>query len=318
MRPAALCTALSGVIGFCPTPFNDMDLVDHDALAQQIDRLCTSGVGSIVVCGGVGEFYALDEHEHREIVRVSVAAARARVPVIAGVGHNTRVASRLAEAAATNGADGLMVNPLYFTEATTAGLRRHYETIGRASNLGCVVYHTGVWPYDLAMLRELAEVDAVVGVKDEVGDLDWFSSARMEIGDRFAWINGTGEMLAGPYAAAGAVSMTSGLVNFVPWLTLEVWRAASECRYKELEAMIDLVRPVAELRRRRAGYSTVVVKEAMHMRGFATPDVRLPLLRLESSEREELRWAIKRIDEARDGLRAPRSGPASSGSTTVG
>ena len=43
-------------------------------------------------------------------------AAANRVPVLAGIGHSTRIACGLAEHAERCGADGLMINPVYFIE----------------------------------------------------------------------------------------------------------------------------------------------------------------------------------------------------------
>jgi 5-dehydro-4-deoxyglucarate dehydratase len=299
MKPEEFKSRVDGVIAFCPTFFTDTDDVDRDAIERQVDFLCGLSIGAIVVCGGVGEFYSLEPNEHNAVVKSAVAAAGGRLPVIAGVGHSTRIACGLAESAAAAGASGLMVNPLYFVDASTAGVSRHYAEIAKASHLGCIVYHSNVWPYDLGQLLALTEIEAVVGLKDEVGDLAAFVAARSTIAERFVWINGMGELLAGPYFAAGAQAMTSGLVNFVPWLTLRVWKAATICQREELDTLVErYVRPIADLRQRRPGNSTTVVKEAMNLRGLAGGHVRLPLVALEHDEREELSAALTAADRA--------------------
>jgi 5-dehydro-4-deoxyglucarate dehydratase len=299
MKAEEFKSHVQGVIAFCPTFFTDTDEVDRDAIERHVDFLCGLSINSIVVCGGVGEFYSLEPGEHSAVVKSAVAAADGRLPVIAGIGHSTRIACGLAESAAAAEASGLMINPLYYVDASAAGVCRHYIEIARASHLGCIVYHSNVWPYDLGQLLALTEIESVVGLKDEVGDLAAFATARSTIAERFVWINGMGELLAGPYVAAGAGAMTSGLVNFVPWLTLQVWKTAITGRREELNTLVEkYVRPIAELRQRRPGNSITVVKEAMSLRDLASGHVRLPLVALQDDEREELSAALTAVARA--------------------
>ena len=117
MTPGDLQQRLRGVLAFTPTPFAADGRLDVDGLAAHVDYLVQSGAHVVVVCGGAGEFFSLDMDEYRTAMRTAAEAAHGRVPVVAGMGHATRVASRLAEYAAAAGVDGLMINPQYFVEA---------------------------------------------------------------------------------------------------------------------------------------------------------------------------------------------------------
>ena len=273
-----------------PDAIHDDDRVDYDGLAQQVDFLCRSGAHVVVVCGGVGEYFSLELDEYRECIRVGVEAAASRVPVLAGIGHSTRIACGLAEHAERCGADGLMINPVYFIEPSEDGMLRHYRELGRATSLGMMMFSTKNAVYSPAMVERLAEVENVVALKDEWGDLKLFIETKERLGDRLAWINGMAEVLAAAYFGAGAAAFTSGIVNFAPQLTLAVWEAGAAGNMDELHRLVaEQIRPLAKLRERRKGYHITVVKEAMNLLGLPGGNVRSPLTPLAPEDRADLR-----------------------------
>src|SRR5262245_48019640 len=102
--------------------------------------MCRSGVHLIVCAGGVGEFYSLNLEEYRKLIRTAVQSAQGRVPVLAGIGHSSRLACELARFAEAEGVSGLMINPFYFADPDLEGLYRHYEALAKASTLGQVIF----------------------------------------------------------------------------------------------------------------------------------------------------------------------------------
>lgn len=300
MDPSELKQCLVGVLAFCPTPFDKDENLAVDDLCRQVDYLASTSAAAIVVCGGVGEFYALDDDEHGAVVEAAVQTAAGRLPVVVGIGAATRSACRLSEHAATAGAAGILVNPFPFVSPARRGIRAHYADLGDAAGLGLIVFTHHLANYDVDTLRELAEVDAVIGVKDEYGNLRAFTRARREIGPRFAWINGAGEPLAAAYFGAGAGAFSSGIVNFAPELTFAIWAAGAEGRLDDLRNLIDeCVQPLADLRS-RPGYSTTLIKEAMNLCGRPGGFVRAPLVPLHPSERAELDAHLRRIERYLD------------------
>lgn len=297
MEPEVLKQRLRGVIAFTPTPFTPDDRPDLDGLARHVDFLCRNGAHVVVVCGAVGEYFSLDLDEYRDCIRVAVEAVDRRVPVLAGIGHSTRIACRLVEHAASVGADGLMINPLYVVQPADEGVSRHYQELARAGGLGMMVFSTTGAVYGAAMVERLAEIPEVVALKDEYGDLRLFAETRDRLGDRLAWINGMAETLAAPYFAAGARAFTSGIVNFAPRLSIAVWEAGNDGRWVDLNALVAAkIRPLAMLRERRKGYQVAVVKEAMTMLGLPGGAVRLPLVPLAAADRDDLRRLLIELE----------------------
>ncbi len=295
MHPHELKERLRGVIAFAPTPFTADDRVDHDGLARQIDFLCRSGAHVVVVCGGVGEFFSLDLDEYHACITTAAGAAAGRVPLLAGIGHSTRIARGLAAHAERAGVDGLMINPLYFITASEEGMLRHYRDLASATSLGMMMFSTKGAVYSAEMVQRLAEVESIVALKDEWGDLRLFLETKDRLGDRMTWINGMAEMLAAPYFAAGAAAFTSGIVNFAPALSLAVWEAGAAGDWPRLHRLVaEQIRPIAKLRERKPGYHIAVIKEAMNQLGLPGGHVRSPVMPLTDADRAELRSVLDR------------------------
>jgi 5-dehydro-4-deoxyglucarate dehydratase len=298
LGPDELRAALRGVIAFAPTPFTPDDEVDLDGLGAIVDDLARLG-GPVAVCGAVGEYAALDLSEYHAVIRVAAQATGGRVPLIVGVGHGTRIAAALAELAARVGASGILVVPFTFSEPPDDGVVEHYRGLASASGLGLVCFSTTGQPYPLERLLRLAELDAVVGFKEEMGDVGLFAEARRRIGARWAWINGMAELHVERYAALGADAFTSGLVNIAPELTRAVHDGAAAGRWDEVAQAVEIIRPFAALRARRPGYSVAVIKEAMAMLGKPGGGrVRPPLVRMRAEDRDELRAVLSSLGVA--------------------
>lgn len=296
--PQALMARLRGVIAFAPTPFgHDDERLDLDSLASHLDWLCRADVKNIVVCGGVGEFFALDEGEFVGVVQTAVAAVGGRATLLAGVGHGTRQACRLAEHAARAGVDGLMVNPTYFLQPSDEGWYAHYHTLAKAAGLGLMVFNTAATAHSADSLERLVTIPEVVAFKDEQADFRLLGELIDRVGDRLIWINGMAEVLLRPYVALGAVGVTSGLVNLDPALSLRIWDAALAGRSAELGDLLrGGVRQLARLRERRPGNSIMIIKHALDMLGRAGGGAgRKPLMPLAAEDRMELSTLLARM-----------------------
>ena len=107
------------------TPFKNGE-VDFDTLKQLVAWHIDQGSKGIVPVGTTGESPTLSHKEHDAVVATVVEAAAGRVPVIAGAGsNNTSESIRLAQHAATVGADAVLVVTPYYNKPTQGGLHAH-------------------------------------------------------------------------------------------------------------------------------------------------------------------------------------------------
>jgi len=157
------------------TPFYQNEDVNYDALAELVDFVITKDYcDSIIVTGTTGEFYSLGDEERLEIWKIAKAAGRGRVPMVAGVGAAaTRTAARFARIAEEMGFDVAMCVLPYYGKPTQEGIRRHFETVAKATSLPVLVYNiplfTGVNMEPETLEHLVRNHPNICGIKEEAG-----------------------------------------------------------------------------------------------------------------------------------------------------
>jgi len=125
--------ALSGVIVATCTPFREDGGLDLDRVKPYVDFLVSRRVAGLMVGGTTSEFIAMSVQERLKLISAAVAATQSRVPVIAHVGHVVLSEGlRMAEAAATAGAQALAVIVPYFHAYSQAAIVAHLRAFARA------------------------------------------------------------------------------------------------------------------------------------------------------------------------------------------
>ncbi len=290
-----LKASLRGIVGFGVTPFAQDLSVNYEALRENAARLVES-CDVVVPLAGNGEIYSLSLDEHKRVGRTVVEEVHGRKPVLVGVGFSAPIARELAQAAEAYGADGILTLPPYFTQANDDGLFEYYRTVARATRRGAVLFQTPSVNFTPALLGRLAEVPNIVGLKDEHGDLHQFVRQWNAVGDRMELLCGVGEILAPSYFALGVKAFTSGLVNFMPRTSRKILRDLRAGRMEEAARTVEThTLAIYELRAKRPGYRTLVIKEAMNLCGQEVGPVRPPLAPLPDSDRQELRRILTQI-----------------------
>ncbi|MFZ4651843.1 MAG: 4-hydroxy-tetrahydrodipicolinate synthase [Rubrivivax sp.] len=220
---------ITGSIVALVTPMHDDGSVDYDALRRLIDWHIAEGTACIGVVGTTGESPTVSVEEHCEIIRVAVAHAAGRVPVMAGAGANaTSEAIELTRFAKQVGADcSLQVVP-YYNKPSQEGMYRHFRAVAEAVDLPMVLYNVpGRTVADMqpeTALR-LAQVPGVIGIKEASGNIEraaWLVKQAPSGFSIYSGDDGTAValMLLGGH---GNVSVTA---NIAPRAMAELCRAA--------------------------------------------------------------------------------------------
>lgn len=295
MTPDELRASLKGIVGFGVTPFHQDLTLNIDALRRNAAHLAEN-CEVVVALGNNGEIFSLVPEEQKIVASHVVEEVRGRRPVLVGVGFSAPVARELARSAEAAGADGVLVLPPHLTAANDDGLFEYYRTVAEATNLGVVLFQTPAMNFSVGLLRRLAGVPNIVGMKDEHGDMKQFVRQWRAVRERIKLMCGVGEILAPSYFALGVDVFTSGIVNFMPHTPrriLELLRA------REFEAAARVVEEEAldvfDLRAKRPGYTTVVIKEGMNLCGMHAGPPRPPLAPLPEADLNQLRGILSRI-----------------------
>ncbi|MGH9470634.1 MAG: dihydrodipicolinate synthase family protein [Terriglobia bacterium] len=293
--PDELKQNLRGLVGFGVTPFHDDFSIDFDALRANAADLAQN-CDVVVPLGNNGEIYSLTPEERKAVGRAVVEGVRGRKPVVVGIGFALPVARELAHAAEEYGADGVLLLPPQFVPAGDEGLFEYYRSVASATRLGVVLFQTPGFNFSIPLLERLAGIPNIVGFKDEHGDMKQFVRQWKAVGDRIELLCGVGEILAPSYFALGVRGFTSGIINFMPQTPRRIWELLQQGRLDEASRVVEREAiPVFDLRKKRPGYTTLVIKEGMNLCGKKAGPVRPPLAPLPESDRQELREALEQI-----------------------
>jgi 5-dehydro-4-deoxyglucarate dehydratase len=251
MTPKEMALTIgNGLLSFPVTPFDASN--KFDAARYNLDWLCSYEVAGLFAAGGTGEFFSLTPAEVVDVVTTAVRQTAGRVPVLAGVGYGTVMASELAGAVERAGADGILLLPPYLVFSEQAGLAAHVEAVCKATSLGVIVYNR-----DNAILTEdtiarLCErCPNLVGFKDGVGDIEQMTRIHLRMGDRLTYVGGlpTAETFALPYLEMGVTTYSSAVFNFVPEFSTRFYAAVRRRDRETVKAGLrDFIMPQARLR----------------------------------------------------------------------
>ena len=169
-------TPIVGSIVALVTPMFEDGKVDYETLRSLIDWHIAEGTDCIGVVGTTGESPTVSVEEHCQIIRVAVAHAAGRIPIMAGAGANsTREAIELTRFSKEVGADCTLQVVPYYNKPSQEGIYQHFKAIAEAVDLPVVLYNVpGRTVADMlpeTALR-LAQVPGVVGIKEASGNIE--------------------------------------------------------------------------------------------------------------------------------------------------
>lgn len=301
MSPSEMAKRIgSGLLSFPVTHF-DTDLAFAETpFRQHCSWLLEYDVAGLFAAGGTGEFFSLTPDEVTRVTAAAVAETAGRVPVIAGCGYGTAIATDMARAAQQAGADGLLLLPPYLMVPGQEGLAAHIEAVCRATDLGVIVYNRDNAMLEPDTLARLCDRNAnLVGFKDGVGDIELMMQVYCRMGDRLTYIGGlpTAETFAPAYLEMGVTTYSSAIFNFMPAWALRFYQAVrARDRAAVTLALNDFVLPYIALRNRGKGYAVSIVKAGCDAIGRPAGSVRPPLTDLNAAECAELAALIEQSE----------------------
>lgn len=211
------------------TPFTGDGGLDLAALERLVEWQIGEGINFLVACGSTGEAQTLSAAERQTVVETVVAAAKGRVPVVAGATDNdTSRAVAETRAMCRLGVSAILSAAPYYNKPTQGGLLRHFGAIADAGDRPVIVYNVpGRSAVNIApaTVLELARHPNVVAVKEASGDIIQMMRIIRERPDGFLVLSGD-DPLTVPLAAMGGDGIISVVSNEIPALMVEMTRLA--------------------------------------------------------------------------------------------
>jgi 4-hydroxy-tetrahydrodipicolinate synthase len=193
MTARPIAPRLSGIWLPLITPLRD-DALDTASAAALLGRYLAAPIDGFILGATTGEGLTLDADELRRLVAVAAETVDGTRPLYLGLsGSDTRKLRATLASTASWPVDGYLIACPYYTRPAQEGLRLHFTVAAEHSAKPIIVYNipyrTGVNLANETLLR-LAELDAIVGVKDCCANPAQTFELLRHRPDRFAVLTG--------------------------------------------------------------------------------------------------------------------------------
>jgi 4-hydroxy-tetrahydrodipicolinate synthase len=207
---------LTGTLTALVTPFKHHEVAYRD-LAKLVEHQIKGGIDGLVPVGTTGESPTLSHQEHMEVIRAVIAAARGRVPVIAGTGSNsTHEAVELTQHAHAAGADGMLVVAPYYNKPNQEGLFQHFCAVADATDRPIILYsipgRCGIEIGVPVVERLRSRFPHVRWIKEAGGSVERVDQLKNAMGSDITVLSGD-DVLTLPFMAVGAEGVISVASN---------------------------------------------------------------------------------------------------------
>ena len=284
---------LGSIVAITTPMFADGKL-DLPSLKSLLDWHVANGTHGIVIVGTSGESPTVNVEEHCELIKVAVEHIAGRIPVIAGTGGNSTLeAIELTSYAKNVGADASLQVVPYYNKPTQEGIYQHFKTIAEKVDLPVILYNVpGRTVADMsnATILRLAQVPGINGLKDATGNLervcDLINGLKQQGSDQFAVFSGDDLtaiflMLMGGH---GNISVTANIAPKEMSVMCEAAISGDLMVAREIHLRLLKLHQLMFVEP-----NPIPVKWALHEMKKMDSGIRLPLLPMSESLRENLK-----------------------------
>jgi len=293
VNPAA---AFHGVFPYLVSPIDASGDVKAGVLAQLCDDLIAAGVHGLAPLGSTGEFAYLSWAQRRRVVEVVVAAARGRVPVVAGVASTTTAdAVRQVRELEQLGCDGIVAILEAYFPVSDEGVFAYFKAVAEATTLPVVLYtNPNFQRSDLTL--------PIIDRLSRIPNIGYIKDASFNTGRLLSIINRVdGRMKV--FAASSHIPACVMLIGGVGWMAGPACVAARQsvelyelCCRGDWNAAMDRQRDLWALNQAFAKYNLAAcIKGGLELQGYAVGEPLPPQSALPPEGIEDVRRALTLI-----------------------
>ncbi len=279
------------------TPFQADGSVDYEGLARVIEHCIEGGVEYLVSLGTTGESVVLTEAEQNRVLDFTIATARQRVKIVAGMGGNN-TAEVVAKMHKRNfdGIDAILSVSPYYNKPTQEGIFQHYLELAKHAPRPIIIYNvpgrTGSNVKAETTLRLAHASDKFVAVKEASGDIRQVMEIIQKRPAGFEVLSGD-DNLTLPILACGGDGVISVVGQAYPREFSDMVRAGlrgDNEQARELHYLLMQFTDMLFMEGNPAG-----IKAALQLLHVCEQHLRLPLVPVSSKLYHDLQQEIQRI-----------------------
>ena len=244
-----------GVIPAMITSFNKDESINKEGIRKTVNYLISERVDGLYITGSTGETFLMSQEEKKQAIEIIVEEVNGRVPVIAHIGSiGTKITTELGQYAEKIGVDALSALPPFYYGFSNDEIFNYYQDISNSTNLPITVYNIShAHLMDLDMLKRLASIKNVKGVKYTAPTHFNFSKIKKEIGNSFKIYSGMDEM-----SLSGLISGADGIIgsfyNLMPELFVNIYAKIKEENINEAKKIQEKINIIIMYALSKSGY----------------------------------------------------------------
>jgi 4-hydroxy-tetrahydrodipicolinate synthase len=285
-----------GVFPYLVSPVLESGEVNAEVLARLCDDLVKAGVHGLTPLGSTGEFAYLTWPQRRRVVEVVIAAAKGRVPVVAGVASTT-IADAVFQAREFErlGCSGILAILEAYFPVTDEGVYAYFKAIAEAVSIPVVLYtNPNFQRSDLSL--------PVIDRLSRIPNIRYIKDASVNTGRLLSIINRVqGRMEV--FAASSHIPTCVMLIGGAGWMAGPACIAPRQsvhlyelCRRGDWAAAMECQRPLWNLNQAFAQYNLAAcIKGGLQLQGYPVGAPLPPQAALPPEGIEDVRRALVAI-----------------------
>lgn len=272
------------------TPFDQSYKLDKEAIRGLVKHLEETGTNTIVLAGTTGEGPTISEEEKLVLLEEVYSSKSADTKIIMNVGTNNTMETveNAVKWSRNEKVDGIMVVCPYYNKPNQNGLYRHFEEVNNSVEKPIMAYHipgrTNVTMTAETMVK-IAKLNNVLMLKDAEGNLDKLKYVIEETKGLWDVYSGDDPALLEylKIGSKGIVSVASHIIGDSINILIEAFENGAEQSAQELQ---QYIKSTSEQLFPSFSPNPVPIKFVLNNMGLIKEEVRLPLVKLESEERQ--------------------------------
>jgi 4-hydroxy-tetrahydrodipicolinate synthase len=262
------------------------------------------GINGLFILGTTGEAPSLDYRLRHELVERVCEQVNKRLPVFVGITDSSFDESlNLAEKAAKNGADALVLAPPYYFASAQPELLEYLSHMSERLPLPTFIYnmpvHTNVI-IEPATVAAAAEYPNIIGLKDSSADLVYLSQVQYKLRNKsdFGFYVGP-EAITPHFVLMGGHGGVNGGANMFPKLYVDVYKAAAEKDFDRLLPLYKKVQQITDTIYQVGKFGSSLLKGikcSLSIMGICDDFMAEPFHRFRSEERNIIRENLKKLN----------------------
>jgi 4-hydroxy-tetrahydrodipicolinate synthase len=285
-----------GVFPYLVSPVHETGEVNAGVLARLCDDLIEAGVHGLTPLGSTGEFAYLSWPQRRRVVEVAIAAAKGRVPVVAGVASTT-IADAVFQAREFEnlGCSGILAILEAYFPVADEGIFAYFKEIAEAVSIPVVLYTNPNFQrsdLNLSVIDRLSRIPNIGYIKDASFNTGRLLSIINRVEGRLQVFAASSHIPA-CVMLIGGVGWMAGPACIAPRQSVELYQL---CRSGDWAAAMERQLPLWNLNQAFAKYNLAAcIKGGLQLQGYPVGEPLPPQAPLPPEGVEDVRRALAAI-----------------------